>query len=64
MEHNLPPPDGDRDRRPAIIVPLAILTSFCIVIVGLRFFARSLTGKFGWDDWTMLGSLVKPHRLV
>ena len=54
-----PPPGGDQNQATKMITIHAILASLSLIIVSLRFIARTNGGNhFGWDDWTMLTALV------
>ena len=59
MDRPQPPPDGDRDRGTETMVFRSIFVGLCTLAVGVRFLARRMGGKYGWDDWTMLIALVK-----
>lgn len=52
------PTDGDVNRGPAVIAVAWAECALAIVAVGLRFWARRLIRGTGWDDWTMLFTLV------
>ena len=55
-----PPPGGDQNQATKLITIQAILVSLCLIVISLRFIARTIGGKhFGWDDWTMLAALVR-----
>ena len=55
-----PPPGSGQNQATKLITILAILTSLCLIMVSLRFIARTVGRKhFGWDDWTMLAALVR-----
>ena len=55
-----PPSGGDQNQATKMITVHAILASLSVIIVSLRFIARTKGSKrFGWDDWTMLAALVR-----
>ena len=60
MDIGPPPLGGDQDQAGKFIITSAVLTSISVAIVALRFNARAVRGnRFGWDDWTMLVTLVR-----
>ena len=55
-----PPLGGDQSQAAKSITIWAVLLSFSVAIVTVRFIARAKGSKhFGWDDWTMLAALVR-----
>ena len=59
MHKGLPPPGGDQNQAAKYITVTAVLTSFSIALVALRFIACAVGSRHaGWDDWTMLAALV------
>ena len=61
MNRGPPPPGGDQNKAPVLIITHAILTGLAVITVAVRFTARTKGGKhFEWDDWTMLVALVRP----
>ena len=60
MDKGPPPLGGDQDQAAKFVITSAILTSISVAIVALRFIARAVRGNhLGWDDWTMLVTLVR-----
>ena len=55
-----PPPGGDQNQATKFITIQSLLASLSLIMVSLRFVARTIGSKrFGWDDWTMLAALVR-----
>ncbi|KAI1848709.1 hypothetical protein JX266_005568 [Neoarthrinium moseri] len=52
----LPP---DQDRGPALEALYWTLSAFSILLLSLRFYARTRIGALGWDDWMMLITVVR-----
>jgi hypothetical protein len=60
MSASIAPADGPDVNRGAAVVEMAwIEVALAITIVGLRLCARGLQRTVGWDDWTMLFSVVR-----
>ncbi|KAG8424736.1 hypothetical protein J3458_001505 [Metarhizium acridum] len=55
---NQEPAGGDVDRGPQALILLWVTASIAIVIVALRLLGRRMRKSIGWDDWTMLFTLV------
>ncbi|KAH8898353.1 hypothetical protein GQ53DRAFT_837275 [Thozetella sp. PMI_491] len=54
-----PPSFYEENRNDWVLVPAAVFTVICPLLVGLRFWSRMKTsGLIGVDDWTCLASLI------
>lgn len=47
------------DRGPAIMGILWTESAISLIITALRFYARGIIHKIGWDDWLMLLTTVR-----
>ena len=58
-----PPPEGNVDKGPALIIASCITIFIIVLFVILRFAVRVwITKAIGWDDWTILFAVVR-HTL-
>ncbi|KAL9031079.1 MAG: hypothetical protein Q9196_000869 [Gyalolechia fulgens] len=52
--HQQPPPGGDRNRGPKIVIVSSLITSLATVTIFLRFYTRTKVVRcLGWDDYTI-----------
>ena len=55
-----PPPEGDVDKGPALIIASCVTIFIIVLVVILRFMVRIWVSKaIGWDDWTILFAVVR-----
>ena len=55
-----PPPEGDVNAGPALIIASCITIIVIILFVTLRYIVRIwITKAVGWDDWTILFAVVR-----
>lgn len=53
------PPGGDQDRGPGFIACVIITTFAALITVCIRIYVRRcISHAVGWDDWTILLSMV------
>lgn len=59
MDATGPPPEGNVNQAPAIIIAGSITVAVATLFVVLRFIVRIWIVKaVGWDDWTILFAIV------
>lgn len=58
------PPGGDQDRGPTILAVYWAMFAIELVFVSLRVYARWTIHYLGWDDWTMVFTLVKEDQHI
>lgn len=54
----------DSDRGPAVMVVIWTESAVAVLIVAMRYYARTLIRKHSWDDLLMLVTLVCVFRYV
>ena len=71
MDLLTPPPDGDRDRGPAVVSLYWTIFGLSLALLCLRFWARFRIHAIGWDDWIMALAVVcilieyhRPHAFA
>ena len=54
-----PPPEGNVNKGPMIIIVTATIVGVTAIVVALRLAVRIwITKAFWWDDWTILFAIV------
>lgn len=48
----------DINRGPVVVAILWTETAVAVIIVSMRFYARTIVKRISWDDWLMLVTLV------
>lgn len=48
----------DINRGPVVVAILWTETAVAVIIVSMRFYARTMIKRISWDDWLMLVTLV------
>ena len=56
-----PPPGGDVDISYKLLTGTTITFIAAAIVVGLRFMARILYARLGWDDYAMMFATVCAH---
>lgn len=52
------PETPDINRGPVVVAILWAETAVAVIIVSMRFYARTMIKRISWDDWLMLVTLV------
>lgn len=59
MEYMPPPPGGNQNAGPALLVVTWLCTAICTVVVSLKLWTRfKIIGQTGWDDALTVLALV------
>ena len=62
MDSTGPPPQGDVNKGPSIVITTSLIVGLAAVVVALRWSVRIwITKKVWWDDWTILFAIVRPY---
>ena len=60
MDSTGPPPEGDIDKGPILIIATWVVVGVTAIIVALRWSVRIwITKNVWWDDWTILFAIVR-----